>query len=405
MRFLMIIIIARIFEAAYCYPFIYTQNGPIRGQTLKSRENRSYYSFTGIPFAKPPIDEYRFKAPEPPVPWNISLDATNPPKPCLQLLSLLLNMTDKLLGDEDCLYLNVYTPNINEKLPVMFWIHGGGFVIGQSGPALYGPEYFMDKNVVLVTSNYRLGLLGFLSTEDDVIPGNYGLKDQVLALRWVKENIRQFGGDPDHVTIFGESAGSASVGYHLLSPLSKGLFHKAIMQSGSPLCKWAIAARGVAFQRAKRVANMAGCKTDTSHVMLKCLRSLKASVITQMYPDFFEWVNNPLVTFPPTVENCRSDAFICVNPLVKFQQESNVPVIIGVNSAEGGLIVAPMYNDSSLLYPEFKTDFIKLVSIVLMYKDTALPEDTVTIGEKLLKKYFSSGRVEDQSHLEAVKIL
>lgn len=123
--------------------------------------------------------------------------------------------------------------------------------------------------------------------EDDVIPGNYGMKDQVLALRWVQENILKFGGDPDQVTIFGESAGGASTGYHMLSPLSKGLFHKAILQSGTPICRWASITPGVARKRAEAVSTMAGCHANTSEDILKCLQKLPVHFLIELQHKFF----------------------------------------------------------------------------------------------------------------------
>ncbi|XP_050531761.1 juvenile hormone esterase-like isoform X2 [Daktulosphaira vitifoliae] len=285
----------------------------------------------------------------------------------------------------------------------MFWIHGGSFTFGQSGPAMYGSDFFMDKDIVLVTANYRLGILGFISTEDDVIPGNFGLKDQVLALRWVKENIEQFGGDPNRVTIFGQSAGSVSTGYHFLSPLSKGLFHKAILESGAPLVPWSVSAPGIARQRAKKVANLVGCNSDISNDMLKCLRSINASNLVTQYSKFYEFVNNPEVAFPPTVENCGPNAFICINPLVEFKPVTQVPVIMGLNSAEGGVGIANLCNDTELSYPEFITDFNRVISIMLMYENIALSEDIDNIGKQLLYKYFPKG-INNQSLLEAVQL-
>jgi len=123
--------------------------------------------------------------------------------------------------------------------------------------------------------------------EDDVIPGNYGMKDQVLALRWVQENILKFGGDPDQVTIFGESADGASTGYHMLSPLSKGLFHKAILQSGTPICRWATTTPGIARKRAQAVSTLAGCYADTSEDILKCLQKLPVNFLIELHDTFF----------------------------------------------------------------------------------------------------------------------
>lgn len=123
---------------------------------------------------------------------------------------------------------------------------------------------------------------GFFSAEDDVIPGNYGMKDQVEALRWVQENIIHFNGDARHVTIFGESSGAASVGFHMLSPMSKGLFHKAILQSGAPVCWWAIPPPGVSRQRAYAAATIAGCHVDSSESVLSCLRKLPAQYLMDL---------------------------------------------------------------------------------------------------------------------------
>lgn len=123
------------------------------------------------------------------------------------------------------------------------WIHGGGFVAGSSSTELYGPEFIVEKEVIMVSMNYRLGIFGFLSLKDPKlgIPGNAGLKDQAMALKWIKENISFFGGDPKNITIFGESAGGASVHFQMISPMSKGLFCKAVSLSGTALCPWATA--------------------------------------------------------------------------------------------------------------------------------------------------------------------
>lgn len=121
----------------------------------------------------------------------------------------------------------------------MVWIYGGRFANGNGNYSLYGPDFLLERQVAFVSFNYRLGIFGFLSSEDMTLPGNYGLKDQVHALRWIRENIAKFGGDPQRVTIFGDSSGAACVSYLLLIPQAKGLFQRAIMQSGSALCPWA----------------------------------------------------------------------------------------------------------------------------------------------------------------------
>lgn len=220
-----------------------TKKGALRGRYMSYKTGISggYYSFQGIKYGKAPIGNRRFKAPLPETSWKGVKPAVREGASCPHRNMILENFK----GNEDCLFLNVYTPKLpdsdtNSKLPVLFWIHGGGFQFGNGNAFLYGPDYLIPENIILVTINYRLGALGFLNTGTPDAPGNAGLKDQVLALKWVRDNIKSFGGDPNAVTIAGQSAGSASVHYLLLSPMAKGLFKRAIAQSGVALNPWAI---------------------------------------------------------------------------------------------------------------------------------------------------------------------
>ena len=147
---------------------------------------------------------------------------------------------------------------------------------------MFRPEYFMDEDVVLVQIHYRLGAFGFLNVNDD-IQGNMGLKDQVLALQWVKENVAAFGGDPNHVTLMGESAGGASIHMHMLSPLSKGLFHKAITMSGTALNNWAFNPKPK--EQAKLVGARLGCPTNCTKALVDCLMKLEAPAIAELFKD------------------------------------------------------------------------------------------------------------------------
>ncbi|GLG92613.1 Esterase SG1 [Gryllus bimaculatus] len=200
------------------------RQGALRGRRDKTPSGQPFLSFQGIPYAQPPVGHRRFKPPVPLESWTGIRDATKPGNQSLQYDPT----SKKIVGDEDCLFLNVFTPRLptgrkEERLrAVLVWIHGGAFLLGSGD--LYGPEPLMEHDVVLVTINYRLGPLGFLGLGTAEAPGNAGLKDQTMALRWVKNNIHVFGGDPDNITIFGESAGGTSVHYQVLSPLSKGKY-------------------------------------------------------------------------------------------------------------------------------------------------------------------------------------
>jgi para-nitrobenzyl esterase len=199
------------------------------------------WTYKGIPFAAPPVGNLRWREPQPVVPWQGVREATGFGRACLQSLrqegSFYGQMVDQM--GEDCLYLNVWTAaRPDERRPVMVWIHGGGLTSGHGGEVTYDGTALATRGVVLVTINYRLGPFGYfahplLSAESaHRASGNYGILDQIAALRWVQKNIARFGGDPGRVTIFGESAGSWSVNYLVATPLAKGLFHRAIGQSG-----------------------------------------------------------------------------------------------------------------------------------------------------------------------------
>ncbi|XP_069689984.1 juvenile hormone esterase-like isoform X2 [Periplaneta americana] len=196
------------------------QEASVQGSQMTSRNGRNFCSFRGMPYAAPPVGPLRFKAPQPVDFWNKKWNATVDGPMCIQ-------KTKPIVGQEDCLYLNVYTPLTTfpsvQTFPVIVYFHGGSMEKGSGVSTLYHPKYFLDKDIVLVTINYRLGVFGFISTGDDEAPGNFGLKDQVAALRWVRDNIAELGGDPNKVTLQGQSAGAQSINYHMFSPLSRGL--------------------------------------------------------------------------------------------------------------------------------------------------------------------------------------
>src|SRR4051794_11180242 len=199
------------------------------------------FAFKGIPYAKPPVGELRWRWPESLSPWAGVGDATHFGPICPQAPTQIEALLGGSLGEqsEDCLYLNIWTPSCDDaRRPVMVWIHGGAFVIGAGSQGLYNGRHLAAHDCVIVTINYRLGAFGFLNLRDatnGALPatGAEGIADQVLALHWVKRNIAAFGGDAGNITIFGESAGGMSVSTLLTLPAARGLFHKAIAQSGA----------------------------------------------------------------------------------------------------------------------------------------------------------------------------
>ena len=225
-------------------PVIQTENGAVSGY-----KSGDISIFKGIPFAAPPVGDLRWKAPQPVTNWTgiLKCDAfsaspmQSKPVPFMMWTEEFITPPDKL--SEDCLYLNIWTPakSAKDKLPVFVWIYGGGFSSGSAACAVYDGEEMSKKGIVFVSINYRVGVLGFLahpalsSESENKVSGNYGLLDQVAALNWIKKNIEAFGGDPDKVTIAGQSAGSMSVCALVASPLAKGLFRGAIAQSGGIL--------------------------------------------------------------------------------------------------------------------------------------------------------------------------
>ncbi|KAJ6649230.1 Juvenile hormone esterase, partial [Pseudolycoriella hygida] len=259
-----------------------------------------------------------------------------------------LPLSQSSLGDEDCLYVNVYVPETSsgQLLDVLVWIHGGAFVIGSGGPSSYSPDYLLDNDVILVAGNYRLGMLGFLSTEDRNSPGNFGLKDQSFMLQWVQDNIEHFGGNKNSVTIWGESAGAASVHYQMISPMSRGLFHKAILNSGTLNNAWCDPPRsGIPRQQAMNLAEYVNCTTEdaTTEEIVQCLRGISARDIVSF---------NSVAPYP-VVESFESDedAFIGERNLnALFANSLDIPMLVGMNSEEGLLTMAYQTIASSFGY-------------------------------------------------------
>ncbi|HUT55633.1 MAG TPA: carboxylesterase/lipase family protein [bacterium] len=304
-----------------------TTEGPVRGMTV---HQSAACAFLGIPYAAPPVGDLRFKAPAPPAVREGTLTASAFGPACMQVQSVASGGKAKKLS-EDCLYLNVWRPAKSGVFPVMFWIHGGGYTIGAGFYDMYdGANLAAQRDVVVVTINYRLGALGFLalpelSAEDpDHGAGNYGLLDTIAALQWTRANIAGFGGDPDNLTIFGESAGGVSVCSLLASPPASGLFQRAIIESGG--CDLAIV-KDKMYAGSRKLAVSMGCTGDDAS---GCLRSKPASAFLAMKDSGF------------SASACVDGYVLPEMPIdaIKHGKFNQVPIMVGSNKDEGNLFVA-----------------------------------------------------------------
>ncbi len=335
--------------------------------------------FLGIPFAAPPVGNLRWRPPQPVAPWAGVLQATQLSEPCAQEAGLTTPASDI----EDCLYLNVWAPDPapSEPLPVMFWIHGGGNTSGSTadqvplgvGGLFYdGRDLAESRGVVIVSTNYRLNIFGFLNhdglaAEDANYPysGNQGLLDQRAALEWVRDNIEVFGGDPNNVTVFGESAGAFDTCYQVASPLSRGLFHRAISQSGG--CTTRNTTNQEALAQSDNLAESLGC--DTANDALACLRDASVADLLAASGGF-----------GPTVDG----GFIPDQPRALFDsgEFSKVPYILGSNSDEGTLfaIGTPPIESEDEFLDALEADYgdrAQDIAAVYPLSDFASPNDAL----------------------------
>lgn len=300
-------------------------------------------AFEGIPYAAAPVGKLRWAAPHPAPSWPVVRNADRYMPACPQ--NYMGPDSTAFFGDyeaksEDCLYLNLWTPakNPGDKLPVMVWIHGGGFRVGSGTERLHHGEHLAAKGVVLVTFNYRLGVFGFLAHPElskesgHSASGNYGLMDQVAALEWVKRNIAAFGGDPNRVMIFGESAGSGSVSYMQATPMAKGLFHAAVGESGGSFSGRNVIHLGAAEKTGVRFAKAVGASTLADLRARQTDELLTASVGTAP-------AGTGVLSFGPIV-----DGYVVPEDVYRIFAKGNqnkVPVIVGSNSDEGTTLRTP----------------------------------------------------------------
>ena len=372
---LLVWIAIHMFEWISCQQIVQTEFGLIDG--IITEYGRS---FLGVPFAAPPINNLRWAYPQPPNSWNNTLQTKNLPPACPQICEKSNDLFCPSEISEDCLYLNIFTPispNSNQKkLPVLLWFYGGSFNEGYSGLPLYNGTLLSNlTNTIIITTNYRVGALGFLWNSQLSLQGNYGYFDQLYATEWTYRNIENFGGDKDHIVIFGESAGAHSVALHILNQTS--LIFGAIMES---------ACIGLPLRTPNNWGNLpsafskqCGCSADIYKdpvQRLQCLRNVSfedivaCQVISNRDTPQPGWYllqyNQP---WTPTVNN----SVLPNNPLIAIQNgewNTNIPIIIGSNKGEGWAFV----------------DYSKQYTFSTLY-DTLRQEFGESVAEKVLQFY------------------
>jgi len=322
-------------------PEVKVAQGQLKGRTVSGGEEvGSWHEFWSVPYAQPPTGSLRFKRPEVAEPWDNLRDATSQPPPCPQRLSAGPK-TGEVIGVEDCLYLNVFTPEVKPAKPmaVMIWIHGGAFTEGAGH--YYHPRPLMKSGVVVVSINYRLGGLGFLNFGNRHVMGNQGLWDQALAIEWVRENIGEFGGDPERVTIFGESAGGMSVHAQVLSHVNQGKLAGAIAQSGTMLAYQMerLPPRRVQAT-AREVSSKLGCGGQLTKATLSCLQDVPIERLMDVTssPDP---AADDQPAWGPIVDDFSSKPFMPIPPLEAMMEGkfNRVPFISGTVEHDGALFV------------------------------------------------------------------
>ncbi len=371
------------------------ESGPVTGGR-EAVDGAEIWSFKGIPYAAPPVGDLRWKPPQPVASWTEPRACTTFGPACPQPAQTEIFYLNVGPTDEDCLYLNVWSPaeSADERLPVMVWIHGGSFETGSGSMAVYGGQNLAAKGVVVVTINYRLGPLGFLahpalSAESAAgVSGNYGLLDQIAALQWVRDNIAGFGGDPANVTVFGESAGAISILDLLVSPLAEGLFDRAIAQSGILLdYGFGVSTTGtledaeqagVAFVERLGLAGKWGAREE----LLAQMRSKTPDELLAAAAGEGSSLMQQGVTWKPVV-----DGHVLLDPPTTSWingARDDTPLLIGSNADEGNAFTAGLTASPSEYETQMREIFGGLADEALALYPVASEEDIVPAFSRML---------------------
>ncbi|XP_073990072.1 carboxylesterase 4A isoform X2 [Rhodnius prolixus] len=358
-------------------PIISIKQGRVKGLKMIAENRAVVFAFLGIPYAVPPLGKYRFAAPEKHAGWpgDAPFNANEFGPSCIQPQGELVpDFSVNPRQDEDCLQLNVWTAESSlnyRNSPVVIFLEGEGFVTGY--PGRFPGQDLAAEGIVIVSVSYRLNVFGFLCLEHGGARGNVGLLDQYLALLWVRENIDAFGGDSRSVTLMGHSAGAASIGYHMVSPRTQGLFHRVIVMSGSATSPWAMSKHP--SNSSFEIARSLGCLSRRPYSVLSCLRSKSSSEILKAYETQYmngNWSELPLPVvdkFLPEIEQ-----YLPIKPIEALKKGDflKIPVITGVTRNEGSLVVSQLTDLLQHGYSQLKHLFVTSVipSILSKYNFT-----------------------------------
>ncbi|XP_063709090.1 esterase B1-like [Culicoides brevitarsis] len=348
---------------------ITTNSGPIRGVLKTTDTEKEYFAFFNVPFSKKFNKESIFKDPEPIEPWTEILDVTQEGESPFNIDPFRENPCE---GSLETLGMNIFVPKVDTKslFPVFVHIHGGAFINGSNSTFLYGPDYLIENEIIMISINYRVNIFGFLSFKDPTlgIPGNAGLKDQNLALKWIKENIHHFGGDSSNITLCGESAGAASVEFHMISPMSEGLFNRAIMMSGSAFSPWASVPEDFDKYMDRLVMKLGLNESSSEEMIFKKICETNPEELLKLTLDIVDFEDKffgPILLSPflPRVERYNNgNCFLpeSIKDLAENAWSKDINLIIGAGSMEGVFYyvcnpsdenLAKVDQDPSLLLP------------------------------------------------------
>ncbi|XP_059219529.1 esterase B1 [Stomoxys calcitrans] len=354
-------------------PVIQTSSGRVRGKLATNAYGYSFYYFDGIPYAQPPLGEKRFRAPVPAAKWTLIRDCTKSPNKCLQWNRRVC----EIQGSEDCLYLNVNVRQLNARpaVPVMVYIHGGGFNTGDATRRAWAPDYFMMKDVVFITIGYRLGMFGFASFSDKSLntADNCGVLDVILALKWIRANCMYFNGDPENITLFGHSSGSCVTHMLMQTPSAKGLFHKAILLAGFNMNE-------PSFTRLEfRLAQHLGF--EGSEQDQKALCEFLTNVDANKLVNFDVFTEEEKMLYPDAVIFPIwpiADGTLISKDIVAAQRKAwsnSIPLMMGSNSTEALMLLKKLKSDAKV-YEMWKSR-----PQLMLHSNLKTLDDAVMLGE------------------------